>query len=148
MPVTGLSSRNRSRRVFLALCAVALHGEEPPSTLKLLTDLSAKLSDNNFPGAVDAFAATMPGYSDVVANLGALANQYDVICVIEIKDESGDETRRKAETEWFLQLKSKQESGPTERRTVTVRISTERVKGKWRITSLEPRSALAPPEVR
>jgi hypothetical protein len=148
MPVTGLSSRNRSRRVFLALCAVALHGEEPPSTLKLLTNLSAKLSDNNFPGAVDAFAATMPGYSDVVANLGALANQYDVICVIEIKDESGDETRRKAETEWFLQLKSKQESGPTERRTVTVRISTERVKGKWRITSLEPRSALAPPEVR
>jgi hypothetical protein len=148
MPVTGLSSRNRSRRVFLALCAVALHGEEPPSTLKLLTDLSAKLSDNNFPGAVDAFAATMPGYSDVVANLGALANQYDVICVIEIKDESGDETRRKAETEWFLQLKSKQESGPTERRTVTVRISTERVKGKWRITSIEPRSVLAPPEVR
>ena len=127
---------------------MALHGEEPPSTLKLLTDLSAKLSDNNFPGAVDAFAVTMPGYAEVVANLGALANQYDVICVIEIKEESGDEARRKAETEWFLQLKSKQEGGPTERRTVTVRVTTERIKSKWRITTLEPRSVLAPPQVR
>ena len=127
---------------------MALHGEQAPSTLKLLTDLSAKLSDNNFPGAVDAFAATMPGYAEVVANLGALANQYDVICVIEIKEESGDEARRKAETEWFLQLKSKQDGGPTERRTVTVRVTTERMKGKWRITSLEPRSVLAPPQVR
>ena len=149
MPVTGHSSR----RVFLALCAMALQAEEPTSTLKLLTDLSAKLSDNNFPGAVDAFAATMPGYGEVVANLGALANQYDVICVIEIKEESGDEARRKAETEWFLQLKSKQEGGPTERRTVTVQMTTERVatkgtKYKWRITSLEPRSVLAPPQVR
>jgi len=144
MPVTGLNSR----RVFLALCAMALHGEQTPSTLKLLTDLSAKLSDNNFPGAVDAFAVTMPGYAEVVANLGALANQYDVICVIEIKEESGDEARRKAETEWFLQLKSKQDGGPTERRTVTVRVTTERIKSKWRITTLEPRSVLAPPQVR
>ena len=147
MPAT----EHSSRRVFLALCplsALTLHGEEPPSTLKLLTDLSAKLSDNNFPGTMDVFAATMPGYAEVVANLGALANQYDVICVIEIKEESGDEARRKAETEWFLQLKSKQDGGPTERRTVTVQVTTERVKNKWRITSLEPRSVLAPPQVR
>jgi len=106
------------------------------------------LSDNNLPGVLEAFAKTMPGYGNLVANLGALTAQYDVICVIEIQEESGDETRRKAETEWFLQIKSKQDEGPTERRTNTVRIATERIAGKWRITSMQPQSLLVPPQIR
>jgi len=137
-----------SRRCFLALCAVALRAEEDPPTLKLLTQLAARLSDGNFPGSLEVFSKAMPGYQDLVANLGALVGQYDVICTIEIREESGDEAHRKAETEWFLQLRSKQENGPTERRTVTVRLETERAKGKWRITSMLPQSILAPPQIR
>lgn len=148
MPAIAPRPSLNTRRAFLALCAVALQAEQDPPTLKLLTNLAAKLSDGNLPGVLEAFAKTMPGYGDVVANLGALTSQYDVICVIEIKDESGDEARRKAETEWFLQMKSKQDEGPTERRTTTVRLTTERIAGKWRITAMEPLTLLAPPQVR
>ncbi len=132
----------------MALCAAALHAEDGPSTLKLLTGLAAKLSDGNLPGALDAFSHTMPGYQSLSADLSAITNQYDVICVIEIREETGDDSQRKADTEWFLQLKSKQDSGPTDRRTVPVKLVTARVKGKWRITAMEPRSVLAPPQVR
>ncbi len=144
MPATEL----KSRRLFLALCAVALHAEDGPPTLNLLTALAARLSDGNLPGALEAFADTMPGYQNLSADLGAITSQYDVICVIEIREESGDDSQRKADTEWFLQLKSKQDSGPTARRTVPVKLETARVKGKWRITAMEPRSILAPPQVR
>ncbi len=144
MPATGPSSR----RLFLALWAAALRGDDGRPTLKLLANLAAKLSDGNLPGALEAFANTMPGYQNLVADLGALTSQYDVICVIEIREESGDEARRKADTEWFLQIKSKQDEGPTDRRTVTVKIATGLVKGKWRIIGMEPLAMLAPPQVR
>ena len=153
MPAIGLSLsvRSFSRRYFLGVFAAALHGsdgESSGSTLKLLTQLASRLTDGNLPGSLEAFAKTMPGYGDVSADLGALAAQYDVICVIEIREESGDEARRTADTEWFLQLRSKEENGPTERRTTAVKIVTAKSGGKWRITSLEPRSFLAPPQVR
>lgn len=144
MPAIGHSSR----RLFLALWAAALQGDDGRPTLKLLTNFAAKLSDGNLPGALDTFANTMPGYQNLVADLGALTSQYDLICVIEIREESGDEARRKADTEWFLQIKSKQDEGPTERRTVTVKVVTGMVKGKWRITEMAPLSMLAPPQVR
>ena len=153
MPATALSLSLRlvSRRSFLGALTIVLRGadgESSNSTLKLLTQLASRLTDGNLPGALDAFAKTMPGYGDVSADFGALAGQYDVICVIEIREESGDEAKRTADTEWFLQLRSKEENGPTERRTTAVKIVTAKSGGKWRITSLEPRSFLAPPQIR
>ena len=144
MPAIGLSSR----RAFLALAAVALHAaDDDAPTLALLTRLAARLSDGNSTGAIDTFAKTMPGYGDVVRNLDALTAQYDIICVIEIREESGDDSHRQAETDWFLQIKSKQENGPTDRRNAPVRIGTERVAGRWRIISMEPRSLLDLPRI-
>ena len=144
MPAIGLNTR----RVFLALgAAAALRGADDAPTLALLTKLAARLSDGNLPGALDAFSNTMPGYGDLAKNVDALTAQYDIICVIEIREESGDEKRRKADTEWFVQLKSRLEDGPTARRTTVVQIATERFVDKWRITSMEPQSLLAPPPV-
>ncbi len=145
MPAIELS--RWTRRLFLSVCPLLLRGQEKPPTLELLTSLAARLSSGNQPGALESFANTMPGYQDLVANIGALTAQYDILCVIEIRDESGDDLRRKAETEWFLELRSMEENGPTERRQQVVRISTEKLKGKWRITGLNPRSILDPPRV-
>ncbi len=145
MPVIELSSR---RSVLLALAAIPLAGAEDPPTLALLTKLAARLSDNNLPGSIDLFAKTMPGYGDLAANLGALTANYDVACTIEIREESGDATHRQAETEWFLQIKSKQQDGPTDRRNQVVKVNTALIRDKWRITSMEPMSLLTPPQVR
>ena len=145
MLATVLSSR---RAVLGALLAWPVLAAADPPTLALLTKLAARMSDNNLPGSIDLFAKTMPGYGDLAANLGALTANYDVSCTIEIRDESGDATHRQAETEWFLQIKSKQQDGPTERRNQVVKITTALIGDKWRITSLEPMSLLAPPQVR
>ena len=125
-----------------------MRGEDNAPTLKLLTHLASTLSDSNLPGVLEAFSKSMPGYGELAANLGALTNQYDVICTIEIREESGNDTRRKADTEWFVQMKSKQDEGPTERRTVAVQLTTERIAGKWRIVTMQPQSVLAPPRIR
>lgn len=144
MPVIGPSTR----RAFLAIAAAAtLRSADEPSTLALLTKLAARLSDGNFPGALDSFSSTMPGYQDLARNVDALTSQYDIICVIEIREESGDAKHRKADTEWFVQLRSKQEDGPTARRNTVVQIATEQFGEKWRITSMEPQSLLAPPPI-
>ncbi len=142
MPATELS-----RRAFVALTALSLRAADTPPTLALLTKLAARLSDNNITGAADAFSKDMPGYGDVIRNLDALTSQYDIICVIEINEESGDDTHRKAETEWFLQLRSKQENGPTERRNAKIHLETGRSGDSWKITSMEPRTLLSPPNI-
>ena len=144
MPAIGPNTR----RAFIALAAAAgLRGADDPPTLALLTKLAARLSDGNFPGALDAFSNTMPGYQDLAKNVDALTSQYDISCVIEIREESGDEKHRKADTEWFVQLKSKQEDGPTARRNTVVQLATERFGEKWKITLMEPQSLLAPPPI-
>ncbi|MDQ6679184.1 MAG: hypothetical protein M3Z09_18030 [Acidobacteriota bacterium] len=136
-----------TRRLFAGVFPLLLRGDEKPPTLELLTSLAAHLSAGNQPGALETFAKKMPGYQDLAANIGALTAQYDILCVIEIRDESGDGLQRMAETEWFLELHSKEENGPTERRQQVVRISTEKLDGKWRITGFIPRSILDPPKV-
>lgn len=132
------------RRSFLALCAAILRAETKPPIYALLSSLASYLSDGNAPGAMSAFAKSIPHYQIVETNVGALTAQADMICDIELLEESGDEIARAAQTHWFLQIKSKQENGPTERREQDVKLTFAKQGKSWKITSIEPASILDP----
>ncbi len=132
------------RRTFLALVTVSLHAEKKPPVYALLSSLSSYFSEGNGPGAITAFAKTMPGYASIEANIMALTAQADILCVIELIDEEGDEQKRKAEVSWFLEIKSKESNGPTERREQNVKLAFEKQGNDWKIVSIDPASILDP----
>ena len=47
-----------------------------------------------------------------------------------------------------MQIRSREDSGPIERRRDTVKCRAERKKKNWKIVSLEPIALFAPPAVR
>jgi hypothetical protein len=124
------------RRIFLALIPLALHAEQKPPTYALLSSLASYLSDGNAQGAMSAFSKSMPNYHSLEANVTALTAQADILCNIELLDDN--------EADWFLEIKSKENDGPTERRQQTVKLTFEQQGKNWKITSINPASILDP----
>jgi hypothetical protein len=132
------------RRTFLALFPVALAAEQKPPIYELLSRMASYFSDGNAAGAMTAFSKSMRGYAAIEANVGALAAQADMLCDIELLEESGDEQARKAEVEWFFEIKSKETNGPTERREKNVKLTFRKEGKNWKIASVDPASILDP----
>ena len=132
------------RRTFLALCAIPLAAEKKPPIYELLSQMASYFSDGNGPGVMTAFSKAMPGYYDIRLNVNALTNQADILCNIELLDETGDEQKRAGEVDWFLEIASKETNGPTERREQTVKLTFEKQSKNWKITSIDPASILDP----
>jgi hypothetical protein len=97
-----------------------------------------------FLGAVDH---DMPHFHEFESNITGLTQQADVTNSIEILSDSGDESHRKEELDWFMQVVGRSETHPVERRREIVRMELERRRKKWKIVSLEPLSFFAPPKV-
>jgi hypothetical protein len=114
---------------------------QQPSQLKLISTLASSLSEGNPAAAMAAFDKSAPGYESISANIYALTSQADLTCSIDAIEQNGNEV----EADWFLMVRSKQESGPTERRQVKVKITFVQVGKDWKIKALDPRTILDPP---
>ncbi len=146
MPVIG--RRELLRRAALLWCGLGLlRAEQKPPLLDVLAKFADYISQSNSSGALSYVSPDMPGYHAFEANLTALLAQNDVLCSIEVRNEDGDEQTRRAETDWYVQVKSKEENGPTERRQEVVKITIAKQGKNWKIVALEPASVLQPPKV-
>lgn len=132
------------RRSFLALCPLVLCADQKPPIYELLSHLASYMSAGNPEGVMSSFSKSMKGYGNIEANVGALTAQSDMICDIELQDESGDEQARAAEVTWFLEIRSKQSDGPTERREKNVKLTFRKEGKNWKIASIDPASILDP----
>lgn len=133
-------------RILLGVIGLALCAQDgKPPTYALLGSLASYLSDGNATGALSAFSKNIDRYGSLQANINALTAQFDILCSIEVLEESGDDQHRTADAEWYFELHSKEESGPTERRQKTVKISFAKEGKSWKITGIEPRSILEVP---
>jgi hypothetical protein len=115
---------------------------QQPSQLKLISTLASSLSEGNPAAAMATFEKSAPGYESISANIYALTSQADLTCSIDAIEQNGNEV----EADWFLMVRSKQESGPTERRQVKVKITFVQVGKDWKIRAIDPRSILDPPQ--
>lgn len=143
-----IARRELLRRGVLLWCSVdLLRAEQKPPLLDVLKKFADYISQSNSSGALGFVSQDMPGYHAFEANLSALLAQNDVLCSIEVRNEDGDEQTRRGETDWYVQVKSKEENGPTERRQEVVKVTVTKQGKNWKIVALEPASILQLPKL-
>ena len=145
MPATG---HELARRAFLMALAAPLLADTRQEILDLITELASALSEGNGLAFLDHIDRAMPDYQKLEQSILALTEQNEVSAAIDILKQEGDDRTQTVELDWLMQIRSREDSGPIERRRETVKCRAERKKKNWKIVSLEPIALFAPPAVR
>jgi hypothetical protein len=146
MPATALEF---TRRTFLAMLAVpgaALLGDPPPQHIvALFSAMATALSESNPAAFLQFIDRGMKDYHKLEGYVTALTAQAEVSCSVEFLTDEGGEAKRTVMVDWFLQITSRQDSGPLERRRENVTCQLTRTKKSWTVMSLEPVELFRPP---
>ena len=145
MPATG---HELARRAFLVALAAPLLADTRQEILDLITELASALSEGNGLAFLDRIDHAMPDYQKLEQNILALTEQNELSAAIDIIKQEGDDRTQTVELDWLLQIRSREDNGPLERRRETVKCRAEHKKKNWKIVSLEPIALFAPPAVR
>jgi len=145
MPATG---HELARRAFLMALAAPLLAGTSHEILDLITDLASAMSEGNGVAFLDHIDHAMPDYQKLEQNILALTAQNEVSAAIDILKQEGDDRTQTVELDWLLQIRSREENGPIERRRETVKCRAERKKKRWKVVSIEPIALFAPPAAR
>ena len=115
-----------------------LAAEQTPlvSIGKIATALSANDSD----GALEFFDTHMRSYPELEQKLGALTEQADISCAIEVVSDTEVDGIHKLDLDWYMQLQPQADNNQLERRRERVQVEMRLVKGVWKITSIAPLS--------
>jgi hypothetical protein len=141
--------RLRGLAILLAVGGAASAQNDDAPWVPVIAKLASSLSQNDAVGALGVFDSHMKDYGAIESNINALVAQTGVLCAIdvvrekEVRAEPGEEAHT-LDVDWFMQLQSQADAGPTERRRERVEVRIAKIRGKWKITSLAPLSILAP----
>ncbi len=133
-----------------AMAGVARAADAQQQVFDLFTKIAAALSDDDPAMFIEAIDPDMPHIQDFRRDLVALTDLAAVTNSIEVLTDSGDDTHRTEELDWFLEIVGKVEPHPVERRREVVKFRLERKgnKGKkWKIVSIDPLHFFAPPRI-
>jgi len=128
--------------------AAPLLADTRQEILDLITELASALSEGNGLAFLDHIDRAMPDYQKLEQSILALTEQNEVSAAIDILKQEGDDRTQTVELDWLMQIRSREDSGPIERRRETVKCRAERKKKNWKIVSLDPIALFAPPAVR
>jgi len=134
-----------ARRTFLAALGVPLFADTRQQVFDLFTTMASALSEGNGLAFLDHVDHAMADYGKLEKCILALTAQNEVMSSIDLLKDEGDDHAQTAELDWFLQIRSREQSGPLERRRQIVRCRLERPKKKWKVTAIEPVDFFAPP---
>ena len=133
-----------------AAVGVARAADAQQQIFDLFTKIASALSDDDPAMFLEAVDPEMPNFQDFRRDLVALTDLASVTNSIEVLSDTGDETHRAEELDWFLEIVGKSDPHPMERRRETVKFKLERKgsKGKkWKIVSIDPLHFFAPPKI-
>jgi hypothetical protein len=128
--------------------ASPLFADTRQEMLDLLAALAAALSEGNGLAFLDRVDHAMPDYHKLERNILALTEQNEVTASVDVIKQDGDDHTQTLELDWFLEIRSREQSGPLDRRRETVKCRVERQKKKWKIVALEPLTLFALPALR
>jgi hypothetical protein len=125
------------------VCAAA-----PPEPTGVFGTLASALAEHDSESFLRQFDPDMPKLDVLARNIGALAEQADVVSSIDFvgrKDEGGETI---IQVDWAMTLQSRDGAagGPTERRREILTARLKRAGNAWRITSIEPLEFFNPPK--
>ena len=144
------------RRIFLltmggaassAMVGVARAADAQQQIFDLFTKIASALSDDDPAMFIEAVDPGMPNFQDFRRDVVALTDLADVTNSIEVLSDTGDDTHRAEELDWFLEIVGKSDPHPMERRREVLKFRLERKGKKWKIVSIEPLHFFAPPKI-
>jgi len=113
----------------------------------LFSKIASALSDDDPAVFIEAVDPDMPHFQDFRRDVLALTALADLTNSIEVLSDTGDETHRAEELDWFLEIVGKSDPHPVERRREVVKFGVERKGKKWKIVSIAPLHFFGPPKV-
>ena len=130
---------------LLTFVAVAcLLADTHSDIIDVFTAMAAALSDENVPEFMNAFDKDMPGYGKLRTDVTVLTYQAYVSSSVEPLKEEGDDSTRKLDLDWFLQVRSPLQAGPTVTRREILHCELRKQGKHWKIVSLQPLEFFAP----
>jgi Fe-S-cluster formation regulator IscX/YfhJ len=144
------------RRNFLltmtgaAAAGIARASDAQQQVFDLFSKIATALSEDEPSLFIEAVDPGMPNFADFRRDIVALTDLADVTNSIEVLSDTGDDTHRAEELDWFLEIVGKSDPHPLERRRETVKFKLERKGGKgnkWKIVSIDPLHFFAPPKL-
>jgi len=146
MPVIVPEITRRGWLIALAVPLLApLFGDVRQDILDLFTEMASGLSEGNGLAFLERIDHSMPDYHKLEQNILALVAQNEILSSIDVVKQEGNGEEQTVEVDWFLQIRSREETGPLERRRQIVKCRLRRTKKKWKVLSLEPLAFFAPP---
>jgi hypothetical protein len=131
---------------MLGAPVAALLADPPPEHIvALFSAMATALSESNPAAFLKPIDRAMKDYRKLETYVRALTAQGEVSCSVEFLKDDGDEAKRVVMVDWFLQISSRQDSGPLERRRENVTCQLTRNKKSWTVMSLEPVELFRPP---
>jgi len=112
----------------------------------LFSKIAAALSDDDPAMFVEAVDPNMPHFADFRRDVVALTDLADLTNSIEVLSDTGDDTHRAEELDWYLEIVGKSNPHPVEQRREVVKFRLERKGKKWKIVSIDPLHFFAPPK--
>jgi Fe-S-cluster formation regulator IscX/YfhJ len=126
---------------------VARAADAQQQIFDLFTKIASALSDDDPAMFIEAVDPGMPNFQDFRRDVVALTDLADVTNSIEVLSDTGDDTHRAEELDWFLEIVGKSDPHPMERRREVLKFRLERKGKKWKIVSIEPLHFFAPPKI-
>jgi hypothetical protein len=133
-----------------SVMGIARAADASQQVFDLFAKIASALSDDDPAMFIEAVDPDMPNFQDFRRDLVALTDVAAVTNSIEILSDTGDDTHRADELDWFLEIVGNSEPHPVERRRDVVKFRLERKgkKGKtWKIVSIDPLHFFAPPKI-
>ncbi len=146
MRAIGRRRRARSATVaaVLAVWAAGATGtaraDEHDEILNLLASMTAALSADNAPEFMKVFDHKLPQYDDLSRQIHSLILEFQISSSIEILTDEGSATKRSLQLDWYMELTSREVTGPTYRRRKIIQCDMELEGKHWRIVSIKPMS--------
>ncbi len=129
------------RVIALSFVAATLWAQSAQDVVELFRSVAAALSNAHSGGPhnepdvqpfLENFDPAMPGYATFRNEIEDLVGTAPVGTQIEVLSDEGDDKKRALELDWILEIDDQRP------RRQVVKCTIERVKGKWKITALDP----------
>jgi len=130
-----------------AATGAALAADAQQQVFDLFSKIASALSDDDPAMFIEAVDPGMPNFQDFRRELVALTDLAAITNSIEVLSDTGDDTHRAEELDWFMEIVNKADPHPLERRREVVKFSLERKGKKWKILSIDPVHFFGPPKI-
>jgi hypothetical protein len=127
------------------MAGAAFAADAQQQVFDLFSKIASALSDDDPAMFVEAVDPGMPHFEDFRRDVVALTDLADLTNSIEVLSDTGDDTHRAEELDWYLEIVGKSNSHPVEQRREVVKFRLERKGKKWKIVSIDPPHFFAPP---